>query len=156
MEQYFMPRELDFKNLRRCLDNYQTDQLYIRSTGSSGGTVNIRENLGERTLDFRKDSSGLYFLIDSEEVFHFPLKDVGTREGLGFTLAYERVEEDGREVFLSHGTNPYDPNLPEPKRSLLGHIIDDCLLEIYFEGRVNLKFHSWMEKPYWKYWEIDV
>ena len=28
-------------------------------------------------------------------------------------------------------------------------------MEISFEGRINLKFHSWWNKPYWKYWTID-
>ncbi len=158
MEQYFMPRELDFENLRLCLDAYQTDSLYIRLVGAKGGDVKVNETLEGRTLDFHKDPSGLYFLIDSKEVFHFPLKDVGTRVGDGFSLAYERFEKiDGHErvVMLGTGIDPYDPNLPEPRRSFLRHIIDDHLVEIYFKGRVHLKFHSWFEEPHWKYWIID-
>lgn len=155
MEQYWIPKKLDFKNLRLCLDNYSADFLYIRLVGSAGGTVKVNENLKGRTLDFRKDASGLYFLIDSNEVFHFPLKDYQK----GFSLAYERIESTkdgiGRMVMLSHSVYPYDTNLPEPKRSILRTVLDNHLLEIFFEGRINLKFHSWWIKPHWKYWIID-
>ncbi|MEA3514766.1 MAG: hypothetical protein U9R34_04780 [Nanoarchaeota archaeon] len=41
MDQYWMPKELDFENLRLCLDNYQSDFLYIRLVGSMGGEVGI-------------------------------------------------------------------------------------------------------------------
>ena len=155
-----MPIELDFENLRMCIDNYTPNSLFIRLVGSKGETVKVNQNLEGRTLDFRRDASGLYLLVDSNEVFHFPLKEVGTREGMGFSLAYERIKETGdgigRMVMLSTGVDPYDPNLPEPRRSLLRHILDDHLMEIYFKGRINLKFHSWYEKPHWKYWTIDV
>ena len=87
--------------------------------------------------------------------FHFPLKDYQK----GFSLEYRRIEptEDGigRMVILSHGIDPYDPNLPEPQKSTLRTVLDNHLMEIDFEGRINLKFHSWWDKPYWKYWTID-
>jgi len=155
MEQYWMPKRLDFKNLRFCLDNYPIDFLYIRLVGSMGGTVKVNENLEGRGFDFRKDKSGLHLLIDSSEVFHFPLKDYQK----GFSLAYERIEPTkdgvGRMVMLSHGVDPYDPNLPEPRRSFLRTVLDRHLMEIFFKGRVNLKFHSWWVRPHWKYWTID-
>lgn len=155
MEQYWMPKKLDFKNLRLCLDNYIADFLYIRLVGSAGGTVKVNENLKNKKLDFRKNKSGLYMLVDSKEVFHFPLKDYQK----GFSLAYERVipTEDGvgRMVMLSQGVDPYDPNLPEPQRSFLRIVLDNHLMEIFFDGRVNLKFHSWWIKPHWKYWTVD-
>lgn len=155
MEQYWMPKELDFENLRLCLNDYTANFLYIRLVGSMGGTVKVNQNMGDKTLDFRKDKSGLYMLIDSKKVFHFPLKDYQK----GFSLAYERIEptEDsiGRIVMLSHRIDPYDPSLSEPKRSFLRTVLDDHLMEIFFEGRVNLKFHSWWDKPDWKYWTID-
>ncbi len=155
MEQYWMPKRLDFKNLRLCLDNYPADFLYVRLVGSMGGTVKVNENLEGRTLDFRKDKSGLYLLIDSKEKFHFPLKNYQK----GFSLAYERIEPTkngiGRMVMLSYGIDPYDPNLPEPRRSFLRTALDDHLMEIFFKSRVNLKFHSWWIKPHWKYWTID-
>lgn len=154
MEQYQMPKKLDFKNLRLCLDNYSADFLYIRLVGSKGGTVKVNESLEDRTLDFKKDSSGLYLLIDSEEVFHFPLRDYDK----GFSLAYERIEPTkdgiGRMVMLATGMDPYNPGLPEPRRSFLRNVFDDHLLEIFFKGRVNIKFHSWWKQPYWKYWTI--
>jgi len=160
MEQYFMPKELDFENLRFCIDNYHPSFLYVRLVGSVAASrgvdaFKIGEDLENKTLDFRKDDSGLYMLIDSSEVFHFPLEDYHE----GFSLAYERIEptEDGigRMVMLSHGIYPYDPNLPEPKKSTLRTVLDDHLMEISFEGRINLKFHSWFEEPHWKYWNID-
>lgn len=150
-----MPKELDFQNLRLCLDNYSPEFLYIRLVGSMGGTVKINARLEDRTLDFKKDESGLYMIVDSDEVFHFPLKEYHK----GFSLAYERIEptEDGigRMVMLSHGIDPYDSNLPEPRKSTLRIILDDHLMEIDFQGRINIKFHSWWEKPHWKYWTID-
>ncbi len=156
MEQYWMPKRLDFKNLRLCLDNYPVDFLYIRLVGSSGGTVKVNENLKNRKLDFRKDKNGLLMLIDSREVFHFPLKDYQK----GFSLAYERIKptEDGigRMVMLGTGIDPYDSNLPEPRRSFLRIVLDSHLMEIFFIGRVNLKFHSWWIKPHWKYWTISL
>src|SRR3989339_373412 len=94
MEQYWMPKKLDFKNLRLCLDNYSPTFIYIRLVGSMGGTVKVNEKLE-------------------------------------------------------------DPNLPEPQKSTLRSVLDDHLIEIDFEGRINLKFHSWWDKPYWKYWTID-
>lgn len=148
-----MPKELDCENLRLCLDNYQTDFLYIRLVGSRGGKVKVNEILKNKTLDFRKDSSGLYLLVNSNEVFHFPLKDYQK----GFSLAYERFFEDGR-MHIPGGISsddPYDENLPEPRRSYLRTVLDHHLMEIFFKGKINLKFHSWWDKPYWKYWTID-
>lgn len=155
-----MPKELDFENLRLCLDNYQTDWLFIRLRGSRGGTVKVRESLENKTLDFRRDSSGLYLLIDSDEVFHFPLNGYDSEFVKGFSLAYERIRptEDGigRMVMLSHGIDPYDPSFPEPRRSFLRHVLDDHLVEIFFKGRINLKFHSWWDKEIgWEYWCVD-
>lgn len=160
-----MPKKLDFKHLRLCLDNYQANHLFIRDCGGydhgkyrAHGLAKVNETLEGKTLDFRKDKSGLYFLIDSDEVFHFPLKDYDDENTKGFSLAYERIRptEDGigRMVMLSTGIDPYDPNLPEPRRSFLRHVLDDHSVEIFFNGRVNLKFHSWWQKPHWKYWKV--
>ena len=150
-----MPKKLDFENLRLCIDNYSPMFLYIRLVGSMGGKVKVNKELKDRMFDFRKDKSGLYMLINSEEVFHFPLKDYQK----GFCLAYERIEPTengiGRMVMLSHGVDPYDPNLPEPRKSILRTVLDAHLMEISFEGRIKLKFHSWRKKPHWKYWTID-
>ena len=150
-----MPKDLDFKNLRLCLDNYPADYLYIRLVGSRGGAVKVSEGLEDKKLNFKKDSSGLYLFVDSDEVFHFPMKTYQK----GFSLAYERVEptEDGigRMVILGTGVDSYDPKLPEPDRSYLRTVLDSHLMEISFRGRIDIKFHSWWEKPHWKYWTID-
>ncbi|KKS38253.1 MAG: hypothetical protein A3G49_02325 [Candidatus Sungbacteria bacterium RIFCSPLOWO2_12_FULL_41_11] len=155
MEQYWMPKKLDFKNLKLCLDKYPVDLLYIRLVGSMGGTVKVNKKLEGRTLTFKKNKSGLHLFIDSSEVFHFLLNDYQK----GFSLAYERIEptEDGvgKMVILNRGIDPYDPALPEPERSFLRIVLDDHLMEIFFEGRVNIKFHSWWIKPHWKYWTVD-
>jgi hypothetical protein len=155
MEQYQMPKELDSENLRFCLDNYEATFLFIRLVGSMGGTIKIDESLENRTLDFRKDKSGLYMLIDSSEVFHFPLKNYYK----GFSLAYERIEPTengiGRRVVLGTGIDPYDPELPEPRSSFLRNVLDYHLMEIFFQGRINIKFHSWWNEPHWKYWTVD-
>ena len=159
MEQYWMPKKLDFKNLRFCLDNYTPDFLYIRLVGSKGGTVKVNEDLKGKTLDFKKNKTGLYILVDSRQVFHFPLKDYDK----GFSLAYERIEKikipgrrgcGERMVILGQGIDPYDPNLPEPERSFLRTVLDSHLMEIFFEGRIDIKFHSWWHHPHWKYWTI--
>jgi len=159
-----MPKELDFENLRLCIDNYNPTFLYIRDCGgirengqySARGKVKVSEELKGRKLDFKKDDSGLYMLIDEGEVFHFPLK----RYNKGFSVAYERVkpEKDGfcEMIMLMQGVDPYGANLPEPRKSTLRTDIDDHLMEIDFNGRVDLKFHSWWDKPYSKYWAVDV
>ncbi len=157
-----MPKKLDFKNLRLCLENYKPVFLFIRDCGGIRedgkyhvqGRAKVSEDLTDKSLDFRKDVSGLHIIIDSDEVFHFPLKGYSK----GFSLAYERIEptEDGvgRMVMLSTGIDPYDPGLPEPRKSTLRSILDEHLLEIRFEGRIDLRFHSWWIKPDWKYWTI--
>lgn len=165
MEQYLMPKELDFKHLRLCLDHYQAEQLFIRDCGGldakgkyrAHGLVKVNETLEGRTLDFHKNGSGLHLLIDAKEIFHFPLKDYDDEDTKGFSLAYERIEkigDDERQIILPRGVNPYDSHLPEPRKSTLRHLLDKHLLEITFNGRVNLRFHSWWKKPYWKYWRI--
>lgn len=154
MEQYWMPRNLDFKNLRFCLNNYSPEFLYIRLVGSCGGDVKINESLENKQLNFKKNKSGLHMLIDSKEVFHFPLKDYSK----GFSVGYIRMEKDEkgveRRIIQSAGFNPYDFSLPEPKKSILRTVLDDHLMEIDFKGRINLKFNSWWIKPYWKYWTV--
>ncbi|MBU2561835.1 MAG: hypothetical protein KKD17_06055 [Nanoarchaeota archaeon] len=164
MEQYWMPKRLDSRNLRMCLDNYIAERIQIRDCGGvredgkyrAQGMQKVSENLEGRTLDFRKNKSGLYMLIDAEEAFHFPLKDYPK----GFSLGYERIipTEDGigRMVMLGTGVDPYDPALPEPRRSILRTVLDHHFMEISFKGRVHLRFHSWWQKPHWKYWTIAV
>ncbi|HLD79887.1 MAG TPA: hypothetical protein VJA18_04975 [Candidatus Nanoarchaeia archaeon] len=163
MEQYWVPKRLDFKHLRLCLSCYQAEELYIRDCGGYDaqgryrlqGEVKVRERLEGRTLDLHKDKSGLHLLIDAHKIFHFPLKKDYDK---GFSLAYERIEDTddgvGRMVMLGTGIDPYVPTLPEPRRSFLRQCLDNHLMEIFFKGRVHLKFHSWWQEPHWKYWQI--
>lgn len=156
-----MPKEDDYQNLRKCLDNYSAERIYIRDCGgiredgkySIQGLQKVNEDLEGRVLDVKLVKEGFLFLIDNSEIFLFENWECSDK---GFSLGYERREEDGREIHLPCGINPDDPKLPEPERSKLRHNNLDHLLEIYFPGKIPLKFHSWMEKPYWKYWEIDV
>jgi hypothetical protein len=155
MEQYWMPKKLDWKNLRLCLDNYQATHLFIRLVGSWGGTTKVNEDLGGKKLDFRKNRNGLYMLVDDKELFHFPLEDYSK----GFSLAYERIQptEDGigRLVYLN-GIDPYVPGFPEPCRSILRTDLDHHLMEISFKGRVHLKPQPWKEPLFraFAYWAI--
>jgi len=159
MEQYFMAKRLDFKNLRLCLDNYVVDSLYIRVIGSKGGEVRVNEELEGRLLDFKKDESGLYFLVDSKEVIHFELDGYNKKDTKGFSVTYMRYKEanNGVEnlIFSSRGIDPYETKLPEPKNSILRHVLDDCFVEMCFRGRIDLKFHSWWQEPHFKYWTVD-
>ena len=158
-----MPKKLDFKNLRFCLDNYTPIHLLIRDCGgyrengkfSSFGQVKVSEDLEGKTLDFKKNKKGLFILIDKNEVFHFPLEDYIK----GFSLGYKRIEETddgiGRSIYAK-GIDPYDPALPEPNQSILRTVLDDHLMEISFPGRVNLKLDSWKKNRFIpKYWNID-
>ena len=163
-----MPKELDFENLRLCLDNYVAENIFIRDCRGiredgkydPQGLNKVNETLENKNLDFIKNESGLHLLIDTKEVCHFPLKSYGTRDGQGFSLAYERIQPTddgvGRLVMLGRGEDPYDSKLLEPRRSCLRHTFDDHLIEIYFKGRIDLKFHSWIEEPHWKFWTVDV
>ena len=70
-------------------------------------------------------------------------------------MAYERVFDDGRLYIPSTGEDPYDETLPEPQKSFLRTVLDGHLMEIFFKGRIDIKFHSLWEKPNWKYWTVD-
>ena len=155
-----MPKELDFKNLRMCIDNYIPTFLYIRLVASVAAdqgreAFKIGENLEGKIFDFKKNESGLYLLVNSQEVFHFPLNDYQK----GFSLAYERIKPTkdgiGRIIILREGVNPYNPLLPEPRKSTLRIALDNHLMEIDFKGRIDLKFHSQGKEHYWNYWTVD-
>lgn len=154
MEKYFLSPQFDFVHLRKCLDEYPLDSIFIRKIGSKGGEEKVRENLEGRSLDFKLGKSGLRFFIDDKKVFRFPMNSWGTRDNIGFILEYERFYPDGRQVFLSHGQEPYKIDLPEPKRSILRNCADDHYLEIYFKGRINLQFYKWLQEPDFALWTI--
>ncbi len=145
------------------MDNYKPVFLCISDCGgvrengkySVAGRAIVSEDLSDKTLDFKKDKSGLSILLNSEEVFKFPL-DYYEK---GFSIAYERIEQTkdgiGRRVILFEKVDPYEPDLPEPSRSIFRNKLDSNLIEIAFEGRIHLKFHSWFEKPNSKYWTVN-
>jgi len=92
-------------------------------------------------------------MVNSKDAMHFPLEGYDD-DPKGFSVAYERFNKDGSMVMLSHGVDPYDKSLPKPRRSLLRHALDDHLVEIFFKGRIDIEFHSWMFRPHFKYWTI--
>jgi len=154
MEKYFLPPEMDFVHLRKCIDTYTLDSIFIRGAGINSDKERVRENLAGRSLDFKLGKSGLKFIIDGKRAFKFSMKYWGTREDVGFVLEYERFYPDGQQVFLSHGQEPYKIDLPEPTRSILRNCADGHYLEIYFKGRVNLQFYKWLYKPDIALWTI--
>lgn len=163
MEQYWMRKPKDLKNLKTCLDNYKPSQLYIRDCGGSNpdgsyriqGMTKVKEGLVGKVLSFEVKKDKLVTLIDDKEVFVF--NDFKKRQK-GWSLAYERTEqtpEGPRTVMLGTGINPYSKFLPEPDNSILRGLIDNHLMEITFPGRVELAFDGWFFKPHWKYWKIS-
>ena len=147
-----MPRDVDLENLRFCLDNLVTEDIFIRLMGSHGGTVKVKENLKNKKLDFNINSDKLYFFIDSREVFQFKLE----KDDKGFAIEYNRYDpKNGSMIILGAEEEPYDPKLPEPRYSTFRNVLDYHLIEIGFNGRIDLKFHSWWREPHWKYWTVD-
>ena len=160
MEQYWLPKKLDWKNLRMCVDNYKLDSLFIRDIGSHGGKIHVNRSLEDCSLDFIVDKIGLHLFVDTpdlskdyENIFNFSSDEIQNRQN-GFSLAYHRVRKDNTLVILGSGEDPYDPKLPEPDLSFLRGAWDYKLFELYFKGRIDLKFHSWCQKPYTKYWAV--
>jgi hypothetical protein len=151
-----MPKEMDYENLRRCLDNYHAEKIFIREMGSCGGKTKLRESLEGKTLDMHHSDEGLSVLIDGEEVFHLPPHN-GDK---GFSLIYERTDEEGIKIYLPTGIDPDDPKLPEPDCSKLRNDYGTLLLEITYKGRIPLKFHSYQKyggkKINLKYWRVDT
>jgi len=125
MEQYWMLKKQDPRNLRLCIKEYSPNFIFIREIFSIGGKIKVCESLVDKTLSFKKTKAGLSMQIDGKVVFHFPLKDYHK----GFSLAYERIEPTddgvGRMVMLGTGVDPYDPNLPEPRKSRLRTVLDN-------------------------------
>ena len=150
-----MPKELDLENMRFCIDNFPQNSIFIRLMGSHGGTVKVSEELNKKKkLDFKKDDSGLYFMINKKEIFHFPLEDYLK----GFAIEYHRYDPKDGHMIIRSGLlqpDPYEKGLPEPRFSTLRNVLDYHLIEINFKGRIDLKFHSWWHEPHSKYWTID-
>ncbi len=54
MEKYFLHPELDFEHLRKCLDEYETDSIFIRWVGHKGGELKLMKNLEEEVWILEK------------------------------------------------------------------------------------------------------
>ncbi|MCK9344681.1 MAG: hypothetical protein M0P64_00965 [Candidatus Pacebacteria bacterium] len=156
MEKYLVPKRLTLASVTKCLKTYEVDHLFIRLMGSKGGTVKADERLQGKKLVVLHNKSTIRFIVNKKEVCRLPLKefleDIEDRQGL--QVAYERFDRNNNMVFLPTGVDPYDPNLLEPRRSILRLAIDWHLVEIYFKGRVHLKFHSWWIEPHFGLWAI--
>ena len=155
MEQYELAQETVYKDLKYCLKNYKAKSIFIRLVGFRGGTIKVNETIENKTLNIKKVPKGLSILIGGSKVFLYKQDKTW---GQSFSLAYERIK-DGRYgklvVMLPEGINPEDPNLPPVNTSFFRSVNFDHLLEIYFEGKIPLKFHSWWDKEKnWKYWRV--
>ena len=137
MQQYLMPRELDYQNVRKCLDNYVPTKIYLRLMASMGGTVKVDETLEGRTLDILEVDDNWSFLIDGSEVIRLSPRE--TRWGV--SMAYEVTDGNGCKVY-STTIAPDDPAFPEAQESVLRYDLEWHLLEITFKGRIPLQFHS--------------
>jgi len=154
MEQYWIPKNLDFENLRFALDNYNPDSIFIRNVGSYGGNVLFKDSLENKKLDFKKTKNNLLLLIDSKEKFNISLEEYNKEKGKGFSLAYEREDKEGKYVFVNELINPYDSRFSEPFCSVLRNVFDNKLFEISFPGRVHLRFYR-MNDASFPYYVID-
>mgnify|MGYP006299202925 CR=1 FL=1 len=132
MEQYLIPKELDFENLRFALDNYTPTFLYIRDCGgfredgkySCQGLTKVSEELEDKILDFKKDNSGLHMLVDSEEVFQLLPED----KIMKFFVQHDRIK------------------LKFKKRSTFIIASFEHLMEIDFKEKINLSAYSKSEE----------
>jgi len=143
-----------YGDIQHCLKNYPAERIFIRLVGSMGGTRKVNELLEKRKLSVKRVRGGLSILIDSSEVFLFDQSKWWRRR---FTLAYERDPNiTGIIPCLQTGINPDNPNLPPVNTSFFRSCNYDPLLEIYFKGKIPLKFHSWWDKEQkLKYWCVD-
>ncbi len=154
-----MLQELDFENLRLCLNYYKPTRLHImdfrvvKENGKfrSRGRTIVSEDLTDKILDFKKNGPGLYMLVDSNEVFHFPLEDYPK----GFSVAYERIESTKASIERAVGIDPNDPDQPKIRQSLLRIMLDKHEMNIVFNGKLYLKSYSEGSKSLLKYWTID-
>ena len=156
MDQYQLVKEMDEENLRKCLERYEPNDIFIRLKGSSGGTVRVKEDIKKGELNFKKDISGWDFFLKEKGLFHFSLGNPEYEKG--FSLAYERFDKKGRRFipnrFGENKENPDNPEFTEPKFSILRNVWDSHLIEIAFKDKILLEFHSWWHEPYNAYWKI--
>lgn len=167
MEQYDLALDKVYGDILYSLENYKAKRIFIRLVGSKiskyrGKKPEIDEDLESKTLSIKQTEEGLSILIDGSEVFMFEqeerLDSPGEYWGKNFSVGYERDPDEKTGVIprLPTGINPDDPNLPPVNTSSFRCTNKDYLLEIFFEGKIPLKFHSWFEKPHWKYWCVDT
>lgn len=160
MEQYELPYSILLKDLKYCLKNYKAERIFIRPVGSRKDLhFRLDENLEDKTLEVKQVKKGLSILIDGEEKFLFEQKKSYTKGfvwGKHFSVGYERYpNEKGVIPMLPTGINPDDPNLPPVRISSFRCVNSDYFLQLFFEGKIPLKFNSWKDKEIdWKYWRV--
>lgn len=165
MEQYELTKETTFDNLRKVLSKYKPLFLFIRDCGgiredgnySPCGRRKVYEELDDKNFDFVFDESGFHVLVDNEEVFHFTLKLFWT----GCSIGYERRDEDGIYFYPPHTDWPFKPDnlyYPQVKCSIFRGVIDNQLIEITFDGKIELEpFESPSGSDvneHTKYWQV--
>jgi hypothetical protein len=135
MEQYVLKKEHNYKNLKTIIDNYEPLHLFIRYIGSSGDHIIINQDLEKNDLFVYKNAhKDIFFNLFDKKVF------VYHNDSHRFSLAYRRLQDDGKLLFLSGGlVNPYNSRYNEPFESVLRGVDDNLLLEISVKGRVNIK-----------------
>ncbi len=139
-----MKKESDFKNLQMALDNYKATRFHISPFSLGHEKTLITESLENKNLSFVRER-GVTFFINNIEIIKLPLKNYSG----GFKLEY-RDEKDRR--IYPYYTDPNDSEMPSPASSLFRHVLDDLLLEIYFEGKIKLELEeiNRINQDYWK------
>ena len=168
MEQYEIPPRIYFQTLQKILKHFKPELAFVRFVGSLGGKVVVRENLQDKALAIKKAKGGIKIFIDGTERFFYEMtsfKKYGSISGKAWTIAYERVHNDGRYHSACSGypnsqepyTGPDDPTLPTARKSILRSANYTHLVEITFPGKIPLRrLHQISDIPDWYYWAVDL
>jgi len=134
MEKYQIERKKDCYNRRKLIDKYSDKllSLYIGPQDPSKGRPKVNTSLRGKDVDFSRSDMGVYIL--GEDTFTFLFHDYTK----GFTVQYERGGKVDKNIDAIV-TDPYDPKLPEPKKTILTNVIENHLVMIVVKGRVDIK-----------------
>lgn len=151
MEQYeISPRRLK-GDLLYCLRTFPQLRLYVRETSGFGGREIINEAL-QNNLNIIRGPEGLLLFTSEDRPFQFK------QSPLKFSIAYERFPDQRTGIIpaLATSINPDDTKLPDVNMSFFRSANYQYLVEIYFRGKIPLRFHSWHDKKAgWKNWCVD-
>jgi hypothetical protein len=166
MEQYEIPPKLSYETIRTCLDNFKTKSIFIRPVGSidearKATMTTIREDLEDKTLNIKQNKKGISIYLNGSDVFLFENEGCNKRVwGRRWSLAYERDPDPVTGVIpaLGMGINPNDTKLPSVNTSSLRCANRDYMFYLNFNGKIPLKFHSYIfpGDKFYKYWVVDL